>query len=597
MDAKRCAAGRIVFDQQPAAVSLDDGAADREPHAQTVRLRGEERLEDAVDVVRGDALARVVHGQLDVRRRRDHRPHGDPSGRPTGGRGDGVGEQVQDHLLDLHVIAKGDRQRRRREELDGDAVEQGVVRDEADRVRDQVIERYRQPHEVGLLEQPPRTADHLGRPPVVADDVLETGPELAQVRLQPGQQPAPCLGVGEDRRQRLGQLVRERRRQLAHARNPVEMGELCHVALGGRLGLPARRHVEQHDRRSPAPPQQASHPELEPAVLATARRRIFEDELVVLAGQDGLHGRVRLAGEVARHVEGVPAGVQIVAAHRQRLLHAGFVPRGGGPRLVGLQDRAIGVDDGRLARQRRQHRAGEGRAALEGGSALRTDQGMGEVLGQRSQLPHEIVGPCALRAQADEREEAEPAIIGVERDRGEGANPERLEGRALRRRLRRKVVGTLARHPALARLHAAAEVQERSQIDGRRRRDDSVQSPEVRDRDGEIGRWLRQRPAIHAEERHDPAQTVADPIVDMLCRRGGAHGRDLALQRPEAQTLGQSGLGVIREILGPHGADDELLVRVSKAIEPRLRIGHRHSPARGGGGRRDSPTGSAVSSP
>src|SRR5213078_2625593 len=86
-----------------------------------------------------------------------------------------------------------------------------------------------------------------------------------------------------------------------------------------------------------------------------------------------------------------------------------------------------------------------------------------------------------------------------------------------------------------------------------------------RDRDGEIGRWLRQRPAIHAEERHDPAQTVADPIVDMLCRRGGAHGRDLALQRPEAQTLGQSGLGVIREILGPHGADDELLVRVSKA--------------------------------
>src|SRR5207244_6722726 len=160
----------------------------------------------------------------------------------------------------------------------------------------------------------------------------------------------------------------------------------------------------------------------------------------------------------------------------------------------------------------------------------RTEQGMREVLGQRSQLPHEIVGPCALRALADEREEAEPAIIGVERDRGEGANPERLEGRALRRRLRRKVVGTLERHPALARLHAAAEVHERSQIDDQRRRDDSVQSPEVRDRDGELGRWLRQRHEINVEERHDPAQTVADPIVDLLYRLSGDNGLQLTIQ-------------------------------------------------------------------
>ncbi len=41
---------------------VDDGAADRQPHAQAAGLRGEEGAEQPVDGVRVDPDARVLHG-------------------------------------------------------------------------------------------------------------------------------------------------------------------------------------------------------------------------------------------------------------------------------------------------------------------------------------------------------------------------------------------------------------------------------------------------------------------------------------------------------------------------------------------------------
>jgi len=69
------AAGRIVLDQETAAVGLDDRMADGQPHAQPVNLGREERLEDPAEIGVRDPLARVVHAKLDVWRGHDCGPH------------------------------------------------------------------------------------------------------------------------------------------------------------------------------------------------------------------------------------------------------------------------------------------------------------------------------------------------------------------------------------------------------------------------------------------------------------------------------------------------------------------------------------------
>jgi hypothetical protein len=48
-EAKVCAARRVISGPQATAVLFDDGAADRQTYADTMRLRGEERIENLVD--------------------------------------------------------------------------------------------------------------------------------------------------------------------------------------------------------------------------------------------------------------------------------------------------------------------------------------------------------------------------------------------------------------------------------------------------------------------------------------------------------------------------------------------------------------------
>src|SRR5262249_33105575 len=67
LNAEDRATGRIVLDQETAAVRLDDRMGDRQPHAEPVRLGGEERLEDPAEITVGNSLARVLHANLDVR--------------------------------------------------------------------------------------------------------------------------------------------------------------------------------------------------------------------------------------------------------------------------------------------------------------------------------------------------------------------------------------------------------------------------------------------------------------------------------------------------------------------------------------------------
>src|SRR5712664_1284266 len=66
LNAKRGAVRFVRWRPQPTAVRLDNGAADRQPHAHAAGLGGEEGTKELVNRVRIDADAGVLHGDPDV---------------------------------------------------------------------------------------------------------------------------------------------------------------------------------------------------------------------------------------------------------------------------------------------------------------------------------------------------------------------------------------------------------------------------------------------------------------------------------------------------------------------------------------------------
>src|SRR5262249_46182425 len=68
---------------------------------------------------------------------------------------------------------------------------------------------------------------------------------------------------------------------------------------------------------------------------------------------------------------------------------------------------------------------------------------------------------------------------------------------------------------------------------------------------------LPQTAAIDAEERHHTAETVADPIIDLVERGGGTRRDDLAHERLEANTFGQRVLSLAAAAALNDQRDDE----------------------------------------
>src|SRR6516165_8311792 len=56
----------VRFRPQLAPMSMDDGAANRQPHACSTRLRGVESVEDPIEMRRIDARPRIAHGHKDA---------------------------------------------------------------------------------------------------------------------------------------------------------------------------------------------------------------------------------------------------------------------------------------------------------------------------------------------------------------------------------------------------------------------------------------------------------------------------------------------------------------------------------------------------
>ncbi len=169
------------------------------------RLLGrEERLEDALAIGEGDAPPGVGHRDLHVARPRPRR-HLDPSARGRGRHG--VGEQVQDDLLELVVLAEHGGQGGIAVDLEGEA---GAGQARADEVGG-VPGQAREVHGPRLRGHPPR---HVEEPLDDLDDAPELGLDDREAALdvrrhdRRRQVLAQELQVPGDRVQRRAHLVR-----------------------------------------------------------------------------------------------------------------------------------------------------------------------------------------------------------------------------------------------------------------------------------------------------------------------------------------------------------------------------------------------------
>ena len=105
---------------------------------------------------------------------------------------------------------------------------------------------------------------------VVADDVIEGLAHFFEIGSRLVEKVARCLGIAQDGRERLTQLVRERGGQLAHGRYPIEVRHLLLGTAPFRLGALARADVYMGNNRPTLRAVQRLDAHLEPGPVPRA---------------------------------------------------------------------------------------------------------------------------------------------------------------------------------------------------------------------------------------------------------------------------------------------------------------------------------------
>jgi hypothetical protein len=211
-------------------VGLDDRATDREAHPHASRLRGEEGVEQGVEIAGVNPGPGVPyfnqHGVRVASVRGDFqlaRPLADLIHRL-----DRVDKQIQHDLLQLDAIGLNEGQRggELRPHLDGTPL-QLVLRDPHDFADDEI-----HVHELfpgrNFLDERANAAENLGRAPAVVDDQCEIFTGLFQIGSFGPQVARTGARIYHDSCERLVDLVSDRRRQLANEHDPVGA---CEVRL------------------------------------------------------------------------------------------------------------------------------------------------------------------------------------------------------------------------------------------------------------------------------------------------------------------------------------------------------------------------------
>src|SRR5436190_5082191 len=233
-DRERRAAVRIVRSRDRAAVAFDDGAADRQAHAQSLRLAGDEGIENRLELLRGDASAAVLDLDQHLRfikrsRAHDQAPPAIESGSAHGA--ERIEHQVQDDLLKLDAVPLDRADVGRQVEVDRDLVQNRVAvhdaLDDADHAVHVDVGQARR--RAAALEHGVQPADDVAGARGDLADVLQRASHALKVGLGRTEQTHADMGVGEDGGEWLLQFVRQGCGQLTecgHARDVLQFGPL-----------------------------------------------------------------------------------------------------------------------------------------------------------------------------------------------------------------------------------------------------------------------------------------------------------------------------------------------------------------------------------
>ncbi len=210
---------------------------------------------------------------------------------------------------------------------------------------------------VALAQQRPQPLNDLRGAFIVLDDVLEDFDELGRARGSFLQHAQRRLGVAEDRRERLFELMRKRARQLAENRGARQVRELLTLIARVRLGAFARGDIGTCDHGATFGTAQTFERHFEPAGLAVAGAAAVDQAVVIGAienrtqrGQVIGGGAVALFSRARTTLQVVFSGEHAVETGCRRRIHRVA------PRIVDLDDRAAAVElprPGRAAKRAR----------------------------------------------------------------------------------------------------------------------------------------------------------------------------------------------------------------------------------------------------
>ena len=153
----------------------------------------------------------------------------------------GIQNQVEHNLLQLHSVSHHARKRSRHLRIDRDSALNQIAMDQSQNFDDDVSEPERPRLDIGLLEERPQARDDFSGATVVVRDVFQYLLQVRAAGIVPLNHSLRRARIGEDRGERLIELVRQGAGQLTERGNAAQVRQLAlllmeHVLAALSLG-------------------------------------------------------------------------------------------------------------------------------------------------------------------------------------------------------------------------------------------------------------------------------------------------------------------------------------------------------------------------
>src|SRR5580704_11479300 len=237
-DVKARAPRRVATSPQAAPVRFHDGSANPKAHTRAVSLRGKERIEDLVYLLRRKPGASIADGQQELVVFRSLRfdvelprpiciPH----------RIDGIHHEIHENLLQLHAIDHDLGKIRRQLRPNYYVVSRCFAAEEDDHPSNNFVYLHQLPLRRTLLEELADSADDFGSTRPIVHDSLGSVARLFQIGMIARQPAQAGVGVGDGSGNRLIYFVRQGGRQLSHGGHPADPRQIRLRLAQGLFGL------------------------------------------------------------------------------------------------------------------------------------------------------------------------------------------------------------------------------------------------------------------------------------------------------------------------------------------------------------------------